>query len=257
MLGEKLKIGLFLLVIGVGLFFGGCSFSSFEEEKSSDPLIKPRFGLDAVQWEVKKLGRKIQTTSVHPADSGFLTGETTTDLDGEKGWDPAPKLGLIGLIGGEDLRLKLGGDVRYNPAASANGYQEGFYDVRQQISDTRLATSGSFVFTQLTPDHLTYIPFVGAETRIAENIFLSFEVGFPYMEWKVRSGHDRWAHWETVQRDTWKGFGMRYAGSISFTTNGRGEFFISPFYEKYDPEFAGEEAEIEGWGVFFGLAYRF
>jgi len=239
------KSSLFLLFVGISLFYGGCS------------SVKPRIGFELTQWEVKELGGKIQTTPVHSDDSGFLTGRTITNLDGDKTWDVAPKAGLLASIGDDNLRFNIGADIRYNPLSHKDDYHEGLYDWRQQVSDTRPPSQGSFVFTQLTPDYFTYIPFVGVERKLSERLCLGFEVGFPYMQWEVRSGHDRWGRWETVQRDSWSGFGMRYTGNVLFKINENGEFFISPFYEQYNPEFAGQGAKIRGLGLFLGVGWRF
>lgn len=268
MLGKKacFKITLFFLLGGIVLFSEGCSVLPVVlpvmGEKNSIKengflSVKPRISLEAERWRVKKLGRKIQTTSVHPDDSGFLTGETTADLKGEKKVAGALTVGLVGLIGDDDLKLKIGGDLRYNFLSHEDDYHEGLYDWRQQVSDTRPPSQGSFVFSQLIPDHFTYIPFVGVETKLSESLLLGIEMGFPYMEWEVRSGHDRWARWETIQRDSWRGFGRRYTGSILYKISEDNELFLSPFYEKYSPKFAGEGAKIDAFGVFLGMRFRF
>lgn len=251
MLKERcFKTGLFLFCLGVvSLAFFGC-------HSSENGRIEPRVGFDLVRWKIEDLGKKIQTTSVHPDDSRFLTGKTTTKVEGKSKSDFSPKIGLASIIGDENLNLKIGADIRYNLLSATDGFREGFYDTRQQVSDTRLPANGSFVFTQLTPGKAAYMPFVGIEARLAEGLFWGFEIGFPYMKWEARSGHDRWGSWETVQRDSWEGFGIRYAGNLALKIHNNGELYIAPFYEEYSPDFVGEEAKIEGWGVFAGITWR-
>lgn len=215
------------------------------------------FGFDLVSYGAE-LGEKIRTTPVHPSDSLFLSGSTTTaNPDDGLNFDFAPKLGISGSVGSGVLRLIGGASVRFNWLSTQDGYREGMHSVRQQVSDTRPSGSGSFVFTQVIPEFYTITPSVGVEWDIANNVTLEASVGFPYMEWEVQSGHDRVGLWETVQTDSWSGFGMRYSAGTHFTFFDNIRAVLQGFYEEFEPDFAGEEATISGAGGYLGFSVRF
>ncbi len=251
---NKPKILLFVFLAVSVFYLGGC--------KSLDPGpkfgLEGRLGVDIVNYN-PDLGEKISTTPVHPADSTFLSGKTTTSPSGYDSdhTDFAPKLGLFATLGDENLKVVGGIDWRWNPLHHSDGYREGIYSARQQVSDFRPPSSGSFVFTQVIPGAFTLIPSVGIEGKLGEKLILGGSIGFPYMEWEARSGHDRWGSWETVQHDSWKGFGMRYAATIGLKLNDRNRFLLSFFQEKYRPDFAGEGATISGRGLLFSLVHSF
>ncbi len=260
-----LRLLYFLLIMVIILSSEGyaTSFLTFGKEAQNEAeaaekesiylSTKARYGLEFIIVGFKDLGSQIQTTPVHPDDSSFLTGQTTTNLD-ESDWGFGLTAGLVGSIGNDDLRLKIGADIRLN-LFRKDDYREGIYDVKQQVSDTRPASSGSFVFTQVIPDYFTYIPFAGVEKVLSESLLLSFEFGLPYMKWEVRSGHDRWGKWQTVQEDSWSGFGRRYTGTIAFKRDGKNVWFISGFYERYRPEFAEGKADATCFGGLIGVRF--
>lgn len=258
------KILFFLFVaVGVPLVCGCAVNAPITEEKPEKGIyfaVDKVIGIEPVTYKAE-LGKKIKTTPVHPDDSGFLSGETATEPDSYE-LNPfrldcinlAPNVGLLGSVGSENLRFVGGLLARWNLLHYWDGYQQGLYSVKQQVSDVRSSGSGSFVFTQVRPDLFTFIPSVGIIGK-SEKLTMELDMGFPYMGWEVRSGHDRWAKWETVQYDSWRDFGIRYTGTLGFNPNGNDntKFFISIFYEEYRPEFAGEEAKISGIGGFLGF----
>ena len=239
------------------ILYGGCAVSAPLVEKEPKEgvysAVEARLVMDLVYYKAD-LGKKITTTPVHSSDSGFLSGETTTKPGG--GTTFAPGLGLFGSIGTENLRVIGGISSRWNTLHHEDGYREGFHSTKQQVSDIRPPSRGSFVFTQLVPGTFTFIPSVGLEGKIRENLTIGATVGFPYMEWTARSGHDRWGSWETVQDDSWKGFGTRYTGTLGWDLNDSDKIFLGVFWEEYRPEFAGEGAEISGIGGLFGFIRR-
>lgn len=245
----KPKILLLFVFVAVGVFFlGGCR----------SPGVETRFGLDVVNYK-PELGKNISTTPVHPDDSAFLSGETTT---APSGYDSdhrgsALKLGFFSGIGSESLRIVGGIDGRWNLMHYRDGFREGIFSVKQQVSDFRPPSSGSFVFTQVVPGAYTLIPSVGIEGKLGERLILGGSIGFPYMEWEVRSGHDRFARWETVQRDSWKGFGTMYTATLGMELDDRNKLLVSFFHEKYRPDFAGESATISGRGLFLVFVHSF
>ncbi len=254
-MNTKPKTLLFVFV-AAGMFFSGCAMNSSAEKEPKEGVFlaaETRFVIEPVRYKAD-LGKKIATTPVHLSDSMFLSGETTTEPGRET--TCAPSLGLFGSIGSKNLRIVGGVSGRWNTLHHEDGYREGFHSTRQQVSDIRPPSNGSFVFTQLVPGAFTFIPSVGLEGKIREDITMRATVGFPYMEWTARSGHDRWGSWETVQRDSWKGFGTRYTGTLGWELNDSDKIFIGVFWEKYRPEFAGERAKISGMGGLFGFVHR-
>ena len=254
-----------LLFLAAGMvLYGGCALNILplaEEEAAKEGIYtatKIRLGVEPVAYKAD-LGEKIKTTPVHSHDSPFLSGETATEPDSyDDGFSWAPNLGLFGSIGTENLRIVGGVSGRWNIMYYEDGYRQGFHSTRQQVSDIRPESNGSFVFTQLVPDAFTFIPSVGIEGKI-EDLMIGVTAGFPYMGWKVRSGHDRWGSWETVQKDSWTGFGERYTLTLGFNLDDESDddkFFISVFYEDYEPKFAGEKAKISGIGGVIGLIRR-
>lgn len=255
-MNTKSKTLLFVFVVA-GMFFSGCAMNNFlaEEEPKEGvySAVETRLIIEPLRYEAD-LGKKITTTPVHSDDSMFLSGETTTKPGKKTAW--APSLGLFGSIGTENLRVIGGISGRWNTLHHEDGYREGFHSTRQQVSDIRPPSMGSFVFTQLVPSAFTFIPSVGLEGKIRENLTIEATVGFPYMEWTARSGHDRWGSWETVQRDSWKGFGTRYTATLGWDLYDSDKLFVGVFWEKYRPEFAGEGANISGIGGLFGFIRR-
>lgn len=252
------KILLFMF-FAAGIFLSGCAVDApiaGKELVGIYPAANLGLGVEPITYKAK-LGRKIKTTPVHPADSGFLSGGTATEPD-SRNWDSlnwAPNAGLFGSIGTRDLRLIGGLSARWNLLHYEDDYHEGFYSTRQQVSDIRPKSQGSFVFTQIVPDAFTIIPSVGVEGRIGK-LLMEASIGFPYMEWTARSGHDRWGFWETVQHDSWRGFGTRYSGTLGYDFNDNDMLSVTVFCEEYQPEFAGESAEISGIGGFINLIHR-
>lgn len=243
------------------LFSSGCALDiplvGKESREGIYPAVKARLGLEAAFYK-SDLGKKIKTTPVHPADAGFLAGKTATEPDDydTDNLNIAPKAGIFGSIGTNNIRFFGGMLGRWNLLHYVDDYQEGFYEVKQQVSDTRPKSQGSLVFTQLKPGAFTAIPYVGVEGKI-KNLIMEASVGFPYMEWEARSGHDRWGRWQAVQSDSWTGFGTRYTGSLGYELNKNSKIFFSVFYEQYKPDFVSEKGTVSGIGGFLGLIYNF
>ncbi len=251
------KILLFVFVVVGMIFCEGCVVAEKEVKQGIYSKTEMRLGVDTVVYKAD-LGKNIKTTPVHPDDPSFLSGETATGPDSydvdNLNW--APIAGLFGSIGSKNLRLVGGVSGRWNMLHYEDDYREGFHSTKQQVSDLRPKSDGSFVFTQLVPDAFTFIPSVGLEAEIS-NLTIGANVGFPYMGWEARSGHDRWGSWETAQKDSWKGFGTRYSGTIGFNLNNENDkLFISVFQEEYKAKFAGDKAKISGLGALLIYVHR-
>ena len=213
-----------------------------------------RADFDIIYYDID-LGRKLQTTPVHPDDTPFLTGETEADLD--SGWDMGIKGGLEGKFGSEKVKVKAGADVRFNFSSLNDNYRCGIHRTEQQESDPRPENTGSHVFTQLTPDYFNYIPFVGIEGNVNKDFKLGLELGFPYSGFKFRSGHDRYSRWDAVKKDEWNGFGTRISGNLECKMGYNSWFNFSLAWESYKPEFEGEKTEIDGYMFGVGIKTRF
>jgi len=236
----------------------GCAFNApFRGQDEKEGIYfdgKIRSGIDVIGYDVN-LGKKFQTTPVHPDDADFLHGETTTNVGGKV--DGAPRIGLEGSWGIKEARFKLVGDIRYNLLSSRTGYRVGIYDTEQQISDPRPAANGSFVFTQFRPNPFTFIPSIGFESTLSDKLVLEFELGLPYTGFDVRSGHDRYGRWQTVQKDSWNGFGLSFGGAIGWHISDDLTFFLNGGYETYNPKFAGEKAKVGAGKGAILLEYEF
>jgi hypothetical protein len=244
------------------LLIAGCNANANKKNEIFNPdttYTKPYFKLDleAVNYKVKELGDKIQTTPPHPKDTGWVKQPTKTNLVGKSAGGFAFKTG--GGLGyyNSDLGLSLfgGGDIRILGLSSE--FRDGLYDNLQHTTDSRPPQIGSFVFTQLNPSVLTYIPKIGIE-KGTKNAAIGFEYGFPYMTWEARSGHDRWSSWENVQSEKWRGFGTRWEVKLRYQEKDSNNYgFFSVFGENYKMKFAGENAKVGGLGVSFGVICLF
>ena len=254
MKNENKNLLVALLLVLSALLLTNCSapVKRWDHNGKKYTEIGVRANLDYIQWTFD-IGDAIQTTGVHPDDAGFLTGTTTTDLDGEDGL--LPRVGLMASIGTNKMRVTCGTDLRF--CLAGDDYQKGWYDTRQHSSDQRPPSGGSFVFTQLTPDLLSMMPYVALEVWLHEKVILGIEAGFPYTGFEARSGHDRFGSWKTVQKDDWSGFGTRFAGTAGYKYDDNLLISLGAFQESYQAEFVGEDADIKGGGGFIEFRYDF
>jgi len=209
--------------------------------------------IDGISYDVE-LGEAIQTTDVHPDDSGFLNGETTTDVS--SALDLGFRFGLHYTQYYRKLGLKAGLDARFNLYTSGGGYRTGIYDTEQQSSDTRPPGSGSFVYTKLQCGYFTPIPFLGLQYR-GSRWLLELDAGLPYGHFKAESGHDRFGDWEKVQRETWTGWGQWYQARIGLITQKDRAYVLGVYMEEYEAEFLEEPADISAVGFTFCFQGKF
>lgn len=253
--------GISTVMLGAAFIVSGCGPLE-RPEKGFYPTRNIEITMESIDYKVKKVGKKIQTTSAHKDDRWLFSGATTTDVGGEIDSASVGIGGSLGLgykVGWLDMRVNAGLNVRHN-SVEDEGYHVGLYDWKQQENDYRHPWQGAFVFTQINPGSYTLTPKVGAEITLFEKLMVGCDVGFPYMEWEAKSGHDRYSCWETVQHETWRDFGSRLSGKVGWKfTDEEVEtlLFVRVFKESYAPEFAGEKAEIEatGWGA--GIQFSF
>jgi len=161
-----------------------------------------------------------------------------------------PRLGIEGSLGTERIRCKIGGDARFNLISSLAYKNNTTFN-----SDRKTVPGDKAVFTQLTQDYFTLIPFLGIEGKVKQNLTLGVEVGFPYNGFKALTALEEFgAFSETDKKDSWHGFGISAKGLIGVVEGDRSLFF-SMGYEGYQAEFEGEKAPIHG--IVFGLEFGY
>jgi len=268
---------------------GGCMFDGPLAASDTRPLyveLRGRIGFEPIAYRAK-LGSRIKTTAVHPADAGFLVGATSTQPDGcfiaaeepddhydfdddddefdyycrQGNINLAPTAGLFVGIGTEAVMAYAGTLVRLNPVYWADGYREGIYSIRKQISDVRPDSQASYVYARVRPGATSVIPSAGVRGTLGQ-WFAAGEVGFPYQRWYAESGHDRFGEWQRMQSDHWTGFGVRYSATVGRTLDdvldsyGLVGLFATLVYEDYERvKFLGERADISGVGLTFGVLW--
>jgi hypothetical protein len=179
---------------------------------------------------------KLLTVKANPDDS--LTKSTKVNFDGGFCYNFRLSLRLIYPSDDSPAYIFTGTDLGLNPSA-VNAYRYGVYDV------TRTNYVGeSYAYGQLLPAWYILNPMVGLSIPP-----LVLEVGFPYNQFTLITGNDRYGKWEEVDTHHWSGFGQRYY--LGFETS----FGFGLSYETYPAEFAGHKATIEIWSLL--LTYRF
>lgn len=208
-----------------------------------------RFGANAVYVKTK-LPAKIRTTPVHPEDSEFLTGETTTNSP--EGYDLRPKAGAILSAGIPQMRFYAGGELEWS-VNSATKPNWRVYETEKQTSDPLPSEFASFVFTEVTQPY-TLRAVAGLETMLDPFTF-RIEGKLPYGFFKAESGHYRFGEFEIVQTEEWKGWGRGIGASILY----EGPPLRIGVYlgiEKFEPDLGGK-AEIENIEVGLQALLRF
>jgi hypothetical protein len=256
-----------VLVVLTALVFCLCLVVGYVKPANADPSTVPakeesteqsselgtRVGPEVNIYKIH-LGDKIQTTPVHPSDSGFLRGATTTAIS--NGTDFGLKGGVWKKFANKKggFNFTLGLDARINLASLAD-YHGGIFEVRQQRSDIRPGENGSFVYTQLKPGLLTFIPYAGIGYEI-KNFNFVLEFGLPQTQFTASSGHDRFGRWEEVQSSNWSGWGQRYGLKVIFSPrlDSGSNLCLSVSKEKYKPIFLDEQADIDS--VTIGLMWE-
>jgi len=221
-------------IISVVVFIVVFIFISLTSRTSYSITKHDNFGFELLYYDVS-LGENIQTTNgtVAPISQG-------NDVTGTAGMSISGNILNMRLFIGLNIRAHLLG-------LTANSDRVGNYNIKS-------ADHNAFrVFTQLVPGLFSIVPRIELGIPIHNNIIAGLEVGFPFSEFNVVSGYDFRGEWETVQKDSWHGFGHRIALNLSFdkakypadhSISRFADIRISFFIERYFPEFDGEKANI-------------
>jgi hypothetical protein len=180
-----------------------------------------------------------KTIPVHPADASFLSGNT----DVKAGSAPdlvVLDLGLearygkkegFNIFGGVDLELDLG--VNQMGYSSAGDRQDwGMYSSKQQSSDTRPESTGSFVYDKLEQDTFSLIPFLGVGYKF-ENYSLDFEYGLHSRKFKREWGHERSNNEESVGSENYDSLGNRFSIKLGIGERVKDQITLQLMYEDY------------------------
>jgi len=192
-----------------------------------------------------KIDEPYKTTPVHTDDSRFLSGDTTVDIEEDR-WENPNLVLYVGpnfRVGTEDIQLVSGFALRFNMGGE-DEYQEGYYGVEQQSSDTR-GGWGSFNYTRAEIGLLTLEPDIGIRCQ-NEDLWAEFRIGFPYSQFECESGWDRWGKWQKYQSESWEGFGQRLSVTIGGISNNEidADIALRAYVIKYDTSFG----EVTGGG---------
>jgi hypothetical protein len=175
-------------------------------------------------------------------------GVAVTD-NPEHDWNVAPVAAAYASAG--LARVSVFGELgaRVNTLHWDDGYRDGMYGVARDVADP-----STYIFSQVTPGWYSLIPSVGGQVRFPE-LTVRAGVGFPYMEWEARSGYDfpDEEAWQTVNKDSWTGFGARYFVDFSYGEDTNSGLFLSLFFEDFDTSFG----DVYGPGVLAGWELRF
>ncbi len=212
---------------GASMLFSGCRASkSIIEYKSRGGQVyagvSARGGWTPTYYDLKL--KESKEVPVHPDDAGFLYGTTSVKAGG--GLDILVCfLGLEGAVGTKNAAFVGGMDVQFNGTEGGGSYDMGgdwvngtFYKRRQQSSDQRPKSSGSFVYDKITPGIVSPAPFAGARVYIDE-VCIGAEVHARRMELEREWGHHRFNHEEKVGSEKDAAWGVGPTFSVSGTSS--------------------------------------
>jgi hypothetical protein len=219
-------------------------------------------GLEGIYYNID-LGDKIQKTPLHPTDLSIVSDPKNSNYDpnyrnyadGVAADVESGKSGAFtarGKISYGTERIRAAARLHVRFSSASDEYRRGIFAAAEQ----QLPWRGSYAFTQVEPNTVALIPSAGAEI-IFGRLTLDGEVCFPYTGFTVRSGHDRWGKWKTVQEENWKGFGLGFGAGILWNPDNSKTYAFGRYRrEKYKPIFAEEEGDISGDAFSFGMGVR-
>ncbi|MCX6740173.1 MAG: hypothetical protein NTZ49_03010 [Candidatus Parcubacteria bacterium] len=192
------------------------------------------FGIELSYYQLD-FPEELLTVKANPDDS--LTESTKVNFDNGFGYNFRLSLRMLYPRDNSSPYLIVGTDLGLNPL-SINAYRNGTYDV------TRTDYAGeSYAYGQLLPAWYILNPVIGIGIHP-----VVFEIGFPYNQFTLVTGNDRYGKWEEVDTIRWSGFGQRYYLGIEWMVG------VGLSYETYPAEFDSQKAPISLWSLF--LSYR-
>lgn len=191
-------------------------------------------------------GVESKSIPVNPADAGFLHGNTEARARSGVDW-ACFELGLaksFRIRSWEGQRWSLRPIVGINAqfsflslgSDSSDNTDRALFNVKQQSSDTRPPSSGSFVYDKLNPGIVTPIPFLGVEINCG-NLILSPEIGFACKQFSREFGDYRWAVFSAIGKSSEWVFSPRPALKIGYKFDENIEVGVSCAYESYKCSF--------------------
>ncbi len=220
------------LVIGLGT---GCRtktqiYPSSEDESN----LRATFSY-APKWSNVKL-KEPKRISPHPDDSRFLHGET--EVKAENGFD------LYGFgagleydhhVSGTHLYAGLEAEIDLSELENNSSIDDiTTRSVKQQISDKRPKSEGSFVYDKVNPSLFSFSPYLGFGVDSDGNEFYT-KFGLVYKEFEREWGHHRWGEEDKIGSESERVLGKKL--SIGFYS--KGESIINGI------EFSGENYTLD------------
>lgn len=236
------------------IFLSGCSIvSNFDSRvfkkktpQSKEPQpVQLRTGIEAVVYHAD-IPSNIQTNPSQ-FDSSV---STTTEIENRYYPDLRPYIGLQCNFNSQPTRFWVAADVAVSYLALHDGYRQGIFDTKGEP-----VGGESYGFSQLSIGPL-FIPMVGM-THKGEEVTLIVDVGAPYTTFDFRSGNDSYSDFHTRRKDSDSLVGVKADISVLFEKD---EFMLYGFkigYERYEPEFLGEESVVEGLSLSILISYGF
>lgn len=203
------KIG--VLATGVALL-SGCR-GTYVATKDIDAKGDYKVGVEAsvgLKPERVTFNLPKKFVPVHQQDAGFLNGGTFVQAEG--GYSSSLVLGVRGTIGSENIVGYGGIDLLLSEESGKK--DDVGYDFRQQTSDRRPASQGSFTYDSFKRNVFAPMPVLGLRIK-AYDWEVSPEIGFPFREFDREWGHHRWNREEPIGNESEDVMGTSYSVSIS------------------------------------------
>ena len=211
-------------VLGAALLGSGCELPSSGRELKQKEYTNSNGGtiysgkelsmnLGVRQYDIKM---EKKTIPVHPDDAGFLHGTTDVNASG-KYLDVPVAFKTKGLVGVEKVAFTGGLELRLNTGhPSERDSKTYMYDYKQQSSDPRPDSEGSFVFDKIDPYWGTVVPTIGVKLFPCEKYQVDLEYGTPFTSATRTWGNHRYAEEDPTGSKTSSAFGQRVSGEFGY-----------------------------------------
>ncbi len=236
------------LFLGAGIAFASITGCMMNAAPLSDFYKKPQKTEECSIRPEYRLGIKASYTKTKLPENTRTTCETTTKSP--DGFDLRPTAGAV-LSTGSWLRFFVGGEAEWSLFSKLKSRHRAYEEKDHVITSEK---QSPIVFTELTQLY-TIKPLVGIEARIDPFKF-RVEGKIPYTLVEVESGYLRREGLDSLQSDSWKGWGQGASASAFYGKESgfRGGLFVE--VEKFEPDF-GKGSEIENILGFLQFEWRF